>query len=134
MSRGRSHSIVSVIAGAAAVAALIFTFVAPSRYMRQLERSMGENIQQAKDAVMMGDMEQAADFIEDIYAEVQLKQDKLKLISHHDNIDAIQCSINCSRDLVRLGQSDNLICELNQLQQVLEHMTDVENADIYEIF
>ena len=53
---------------------------------------------------------------------------------HHDNIDEMEKSLNCCRDLVRLEQSDNLICELNQLQQVLEHMASVENADIYEVF
>ena len=134
MSRGKGHSIVSIIAGTAALAALLFAFIVPARYIRQIEQSMGENIRQAKDAVMEGDMEMAADRIEKIYAEFQLRQDKLKLMCHHDNIDEMAYSINCSRNLAMLGQSDNLICELNRLQQVLEHMAGVENADIYEMF
>ncbi len=134
MSRGKGHSIVSVIAGIAALAALLFAFIVPARYIRQMELSMGENIRQAKDAVMEGDMELAADRIEKIYAEFQLRQDKLKLMCHHDDIDEMAYSINCSRNLAMLVQSDNLICELNRLQQVLEHMADVENADIYEMF
>jgi len=134
MSRGKGHSIVSIIAGTAALAALIFAFIVPARYIRQMEQSMGENIRQAKDAVMEGDMELAADRIEKIYAEFQLRQDKLKLMCHHDDIDEMEYSINCSRNLAMLGQSDNLICELNRIQQVLEHMAGVENADIYEMF
>ena len=64
----------------------------------------------------------------------QRRQDKLKLMCHHDNIDEMEKSINCCRDLVRMEQSDNLLCELNELSQILEHMESVENADIYEVF
>ena len=83
---------------------------------------------------MAGDMPEAENSIEQIYVEFQRKQHKLKLMCHHDNIDEMEKSLNCCRDLVKLEQSDNLICELNQLQQILEHMASVENADIYEVF
>ena len=63
----------------------------------------------------------------------QLRQDKLKLMCHHDSIDDMEESISCCLDLARMGQSDNLICELNRLKQILEHMESVENADIYEM-
>ena len=134
MTKGRGYPIISVISAIIAVVFLIFAFVAPARYIGEIKETVGVDIQRAKDAVMAGDMISAENSIEKIYVEFQRKQHNLKLMCHHDNIDEMEKSLNCCRDLVRLEQSDNLICELNQLQQVLEHMASVENADIYEVF
>ena len=134
MTKGRGYPIISVISAIIAVVFLIFAFVAPARYIGEIKETVGFEIQRAKDAVMAGDMPEAENSIEQIYVEFQRKQHKLKLMCHHDNIDEMEKSLNCCRDLVRLEQSDNLICELNQLQQILEHMASVENADIYEVF
>ena len=134
MTKGRGYPIISVISAITAVGFLIFAFVAPARSIGEIKETVGFDIQRAKDAVMAGDMLSAENSIEKIYVEFQRKQHNLKLMCHHDNIDEMEKSLNCCRDLVRLGQSDNLICELNQLQQVLEHMASVENADIYEVF
>lgn len=134
MTKGKGYSIISLLAGIVAVAVLILAFTLPAGYIEGVKETMAYDIQQAKDAVMAGDMLSAENSIEKIYVEFQRKQHNLKLMCHHDNIDEMEKSLNCCRDLVRLEQSDNLICELNQLQQVLEHMTSVENADIYEVF
>jgi len=134
MTKGRGYPVISVIAGLIAAAALVFFFTAPAKYIGKMEETMGYGIRQAKDAVMAGDMRSAENSIEEIYIEFQRRQDKLQLICHHDNIDEMEQSIKCCRDLVKLGQSDNLICELNELEQVLEHINSVENADIYEVF
>ena len=134
MTKGKGYSIISIIAGIAAVAVLIFAFTVPAGYIGKVKEKMAFDIQRAKDAVMAGDMLSAENSIEQIYVEFQRKQHNLKLMCHHDNIDEMAKSINCCRDLVKLEQSDNLICELNQLQQILEHMASVENADIYEVF
>ena len=134
MTKGKGHSVMSAAAGIIAVAVLIFAFTVPGRYIGEMKENMGFSIQKAKDAVMRGDMISAGNSIEEIYVEFQRKQHNLKLMCHHDNIDEMEKSINCCRDLIKLEQSDNLICELNQLQQVLEHMESVENADIYEMF
>ncbi|MBR5291660.1 MAG: DUF4363 family protein [Clostridia bacterium] len=134
MSKGRKYTIVSALSVIIAVGMLMFAFIAPARYIGKMKETMGFSIQQAKDAVMGEDMYTAENSIEEIYLEFQRKQHKLKLMCHHDNIDDMEKSINCCRDLIKLEQSDNLICELNQLQQILEHMESVENADIYEVF
>lgn len=134
MSKGRKYTIVSALSVIIAVGMLMFAFIAPARYIGKMKETMGFSIQQAKDAVMGEDMYTAENSIEEIYLEFQSKQHKLKLMCHHDNIDDMEKSINCCRDLIKLEQSDNLICELNQLQQILEHMESVENADIYEVF
>lgn len=134
MSKGRKYTIVSALSVIIAVGMLMFSFIAPARYIGKMKETMGFSIQQAKDAVMGEDKYTAENSIEEIYLEFQRKQHKLKLMCHHDNIDDMEKSINCCRDLIKLEQSDNLICELNQLQQILEHMESVENADIYEVF
>ena len=134
MTKGKGYSIISLLAGIVAVAVLILAFTLPAGYIEEVKETVGFEIQRAKDAVMAGDMLSAENSIEKIYVEFQRKQHNLKLMCHHDNIDEMEKSLNCCRDLVKLEQSDNLICELNQLQQVLEHMASVENADIYEVF
>ena len=134
MTKGKGYPIVSAISVAIAVGTLIFAFIAPGRYIGEMAENMRFYIQRAKDAVMREDMPGAENSIEEIYMEFQRKQNKLKLMCHHDNIDEMEKSINCCRDLAKLKQSDNLICELNQLQQIIEHMESVENADIYEVF
>ncbi len=133
MTKGKGYPIISAVAGIIAVAALIFAFTVPARYIGEMAETMDFSIQQAKDAVMAGDMIAAESCIEEIYVEFMRRQDKLKLMCHHDNIDEMDKSIKCCLDLVKLEQSDNLICELNELSQVLEHMESVENADIYEM-
>lgn len=134
MTKGKGYPIISAVAGIIAIAALIFAFTVPGKYISKVEETMGSSIQQAKDAVLAGNMDLAGNSIEEMHIEFQRCQHKLKLMCHHDNIDEMEKSINCCRDLVKLEQSDNLICELNQLQQILEHMASVENADIYEVF
>ncbi|MBQ3132352.1 MAG: DUF4363 family protein [Clostridia bacterium] len=134
MTRGKGYTIVSILSVIIAIGMLVFAFIAPARYIGEMKENMGFHVQRAKDAVMTGDMVTAEDGIEEIYLEFQRRQDKLKLMCHHDNIDEMEKSINCCRDLVRMEQSDNLICELNELSQILEHMESVENADIYEVF
>ena len=133
MTKGKGYPVISAIAGIIAIAALIFAFTIPGRYIGEMAEIMGFSIQQARDAVMKEDMTAAESCIEEIYVEFLRRQDKLKLMCHHDNIDEMEKSIKCCRDLVKLQQSDNLICELNELSQVLKHMASVENPDIYEM-
>ena len=134
MTKGKGYPAISAVSAVLAIILLAFAFIAPARYIGEMEETMGFEIQRAKEAVMLGDMLAAENSIEEIYVEFQRRQHNLKLMCHHDNIDEMEKSINCCRDLIRMEQSDNLICELNQLQQILEHMESVENADIYEVF
>ena len=134
MTKGKGRHMINTVAWIISMAALILAFIVPAGYIKKMAENMGFDIQQARDAVMAGDMMAAENSIEEIYLEFQRKQHNLKLMCHHDNIDEMEKSINCCRDLIRMGQSDNLICELNQLKQILEHMESVENADIYEVF
>lgn len=134
MTKGKSFSVVGCIASVIAAAVLIAVFILPGRYIRQVSENIQFSIQLAKDAIFTGDMDGAKNSIEDIYTEFSRKQDKLKLMFHHDNIDEIEKCISCCRDLAKLGQSDNLICELNQLRQILMHMESMEHADMYDIF
>lgn len=134
MAKGKGRHMINTVAWIISMAALILAFIVPAGYIKKMAENMGFDIQQARDAVMAGDMMAAENSIEEIYLEFQRKQHNLKLMCHHDNIDEMEKSINCCRDLIRMEQSDNLICELNQLKQILEHMESVENADIYEVF
>lgn len=134
MTKGKGRHMINTVAWIISMAALILAFTVPAGYIKKMAENMGFDIQQARDAVMAGDMMAAENSIEEIYLEFQRKQHNLKLMCHHDNIDEMEKSINCCRDLIRMEQSDNLICELNQLKQILEHMESVENADIYEVF
>lgn len=134
MTKGKGRHMINTVAWIISMAALILAFIVPAGYIKKMAENMGFDIQQARDAVMAGDMMAAENSIEEIYLEFQRKQHNLKLMCHHDNIDEMEKSINCCRDLIRMEQSDNLICELNQLKQILEHMESVENADIYEVF
>lgn len=134
MTKGKGYSATRTAAGIAAAAVLVLSFTLPAKYIGEMSELMDIHIQQARDSVMRGDMNAAHSSMEAIHGEFLRRQRGLKLICHHDDIDEMRKCINCCRDLVKLEQSDNLICELNQLRQILEHMESVENSDIYELF
>lgn len=134
MTGGRGYAFINLLVIALSIGALIVAFVVPSGYVAEAEQSMSYHTRKARNAIMAGDMQSAESSIEELYAEFQQRQHSLKLICHHDDIDEMEKCITCCRDLAKLEQSDNLICELDELKQILEHIHSVEHPDIYEVF
>lgn len=134
MTKGKGFSVISTIAAALALAALIFSFTVPSAYTKDTERMIGHSIERTKEALFAGNMDAVRESVEEIYVEFQRRKDKLMLISHDDNVEQMERAINCCRDLARLEQSDNLICELNSLYQITRHMMSMESTDMTELF
>lgn len=134
MTGGRAFATAGLVVTILSIVALAFAFILPGKYIGEVEQNMGYSLKQARDAIMAGDMVTAQNSIEDMHTEFQRRQNALKLMCHHDDIDEMEKCITCCRDLVLLEQSDNLICELDQLKKVLEHIDSVENPDVYELF
>lgn len=53
---------------------------------------------------------------------------------HHDDLDEMEKTLITCRDLVAMGQSDNLICEIDTILGILDHMDAVETITIAELF
>ena len=82
----------------------------------------------------MGDMSTAAERLDAITREYNSRRDKIKMFFHHDDLDEMEKTLITCRDLVAMGQSDNLICEIDTILGILDHMDAVETITIAELF
>ena len=110
MTNKSGFPIAAAIAAAIAVAMLIFLFT------------------------VLGDMATAAERLDAITREDNSRRDKIKMFFHHDDLDEMEKTLITCRDLVAMGQSDNLICEIDTILGILDHMDAVETITIAELF
>ena len=129
-----SFPIAAAIAAALAVALLAFLFTVPGNYLRDMTARLRTMTHEAEQAAVLGDMETAAERIEAIAREYRSRRDKIKMFFHHDDLDELDKTLVTCRDLVAMGQSDNLICEIDTILGILDHMDAVETITIAELF
>ena len=89
---------------------------------------------EAEQAAVLGDMATAAERLDAITREYNSRRDKIKMFFHHDDLDEMEKTLITCRDLVAMGQSDNLICEIDTILGILDHMDAVETITIAELF
>lgn len=89
---------------------------------------------EAEQAAVLGDMATAAERLDAITREYNSRRDKIKMFFHHDDLDEMDKTLITCRDLVAMGQSDNLICEIDTILGILDHMDAVETITIAELF
>ena len=134
MIRQKKFAAAGAIAAMLAAAMLLLAVILPSRYIGKVTQDLGFSLKQARNCVLQGDMAGAEQSIADMYSAFYGYLDKLKLIVHHDDIDGLEKGIKCSLDLVSMGQSDNLICELNELDRILSHIHALEHPEFFDVF
>ena len=134
MKKNTSFPWVSHAACIFAVAALAALFVFPARYLDKMAGVISEEGEQARIAIMDGRQASAQVHILNMLREFEKRKESIMLFFHHEDVDEMERALNCARDLVALDESDNLICELNSIMQIAEHMRSVENAKLSDIF
>ena len=131
MTNKSGFPIAAAIAAAIAVAMLILLFTVPGNYLTDMTAKLRVMTHEAEQAAVLGDMATAAERLDAITREYNSRRDKIKMFFHHDEME--KTLITC-RDLVAMGQSDNLICEIDTILGILDHMDAVETITIAELF
>ena len=134
MTNKNGFPIATAIAAAIAVAMLIFLFTVPGNYLRDMTAKLRVMTHEAEQAAVLGDMATAAERLDAITREYNSRRDKIKMFFHHDDLDEMDKTLITCRDLVAMGQSDNLICEIDTILGILDHMDAVETITIAELF
>lgn len=133
MSKG-GFSRAAAVAAAITVLLLAFLFTVPGHYLKNMTGRLRSMTRAAEKAAVSGDMETAAEQIAEMTREYNGCRDKLKLFFHHDDLGEMDRTLRTCRDLVLIGQNDNLICEINSILAILDHMDAVETLTVTELF
>lgn len=113
-------------AAALSAAFLLFTFTLLPAYLKAMTGEILSGAEQARQAVLSGEEAAAAQHIANINAAFEQSGDMAKLFLDHRELDELECALSTAADLAALGQSDNLICELNRILSLARHMEEAE--------
>lgn len=109
-------------------------FIFPAGYLAKMADYITAEGEQARLAIMDGEQQNAQAHIINMMSRFEEDKDTIKLFFHHEDIDEMERALISARDLAALDESDNLICELNCILQLADHMRSVENAGLSDLF
>lgn len=134
MKKNTSFPWVSNAACIITVLILAALFVFPARYLEKMADRITREAELARLTIMEEKQNYAREHILNMHSEFEKRKDIIKLFFHHEDVDEMERAMKTALDLSALEESDNLICELNSILQIAEHMRSVENAKLSDIF
>ena len=133
----KSHShyvIANLIMTTASILLLIFLFIYPGIYLRNMAEQVRTLAIDSILAIQKEDFESAQTHVESMTDIYDRYSEPLKLFLNHQDVDELSASIHGTYQLVLAEDNAQVLLELESIKKQVDFMESIESFSIYNLF